>query len=126
MSSKKFSIFVEQKKLKQMAKVIDYTPNVFTHYYFQDGAKYCFTVYPGFFVMNKEDKRLDLSDYDFVVGIGPQGSYSFQLYFKDGKYTISKGVKVNRQLLKFILKTIREWSKTHKVITEYDDDRIIA
>src|SRR4051794_15311858 len=75
---KGFSIFVEHKKIKQMAKVMDYTPNVFTHYYFQDGAKYCFTVYPGFFVMNKEVKGLDLSDYDFVVGIGPQGSYSFQ------------------------------------------------
>ncbi len=86
-----------------MAGIIDYTQQVFTSYYEQNGGKYCYTVYPGFY-FHEGAESLYIGDNLNVVALTPYGgTICFALGYDDGEWkTIIPQSFVNNKLLKMI------------------------
>jgi hypothetical protein len=68
-----------------MENIKDYTTGVFTSEYEKDGAKYCFTVYPKYYL---DETGLHFSGNEMVLAITPNGTIFFSLSFEDSNWKI--------------------------------------
>jgi hypothetical protein len=100
-----------------MAGIIDYTPQVFTGYYVQNGAKYCYTVYPEFYCYQR-DGALHYSDKLNVIAVTPfGGTLCFALvYDKDNWQPFAPLSFVSDKLLRMINKNMKKVTEKNPLI----------
>jgi hypothetical protein len=98
--------------------MIDFTPQVFTGYYVQHGAKYCYTVYPEFSYC-AGDGALHYRDKVNVTAITPYGgTICFTLHCIKGEWMkIITQTFVKSKLLKMINKNIKRVTEKNPLIS---------